>query len=505
MKKLNLKTFSRLKRQLTTQLLWISRLASTGQMRGLTAQIAHELLRSTLQIIGQLRPALASTLVVSAPLAIMTSKVEAQARFELRSGGANPFIGLQPDFFFTPSPFLADVDDDGDYDVIVGDDVGFLDYFENTSSQNAAPSFLYRAGDSNPFETIDVGDFSAPTFADLDNDGDLDAIVGEYTEYETPTLNYFENEGSNRSPLLVQKTGLANPLNGLSFPEVPLPALADIDGDRDFDLVLGTKDGSFSYLLNIGNIVSPNFVQRSGSLNPFNGLNIAGDSFSAPAIADVDRDGDLDMVSGSYEGTLFYYENLGSSRLPRYVNRTGTRNPFSQIDVGRLSDPTLADLDGDGDVDLVVGEGYFDGLLRYYENTDPGPVSGFPAWQAANFNLPDEAALATATADPDQDGRSNLVEFGLRSSPRVRGYFPIIRPLLNVNGLLSFTLGVRDDPGLTITAEFSDSPDFLDSTIIQPIINDPNPGDDLKTATFIDELTASEKRERYMRLVFELD
>jgi hypothetical protein len=467
-------------------------------------------LRRTLRLISRFRPAMASTLVVSVPMVTMIESADAQATFELRNGADNPFDGLAPDFFYTPSPTLADVDGDGDLDVIVGDDVGVIDYFENTASPRTPPNFLFRPGDSNPFEGIDVGDFSGPAFADLDNDGDLDAIIAEYTQYETPTLNYYRNEGSTRSPFLVQRLGLLSPVNRLPLPEVPMPALVDLDGDGDIDMIIGTRDGDFRYFQNTGNRIAPTFTERTGTLNPFNSLTVGVDSFSVPALADLDRDGDLDMVSGCYEGILYYFENTGTSRIPRFTARTGAANPFDDIDVGSLSDPALADLDGDGDVDLVVGEGYYDGLLRYFENTDPGPQSGFPAWQKLHFPLPADAALAAPEADPDADGQSNLVEFGLRTSPRIRSYVSIISPTLNDNAVLAYTIAVRDDSALLVFAEFSDSPEFnnptiVNPTIVNPVINDPVPGDDVKTATFIDTIIAAGSQQRYMRLVFELE
>ena len=58
--------------------------------------------------------------------------------------------------------------------------------------------------------------------------------------------------------------------------------------------------------------------------------------------------GDLDLVVGNEDGNLTYMENTGTSTAPAFVQRTGSANPFDGIDVGYLSKPTLGDLDGDG-------------------------------------------------------------------------------------------------------------------------------------------------------------
>ena len=210
-----------------------------------------------------------------------------------------------------------------------------------------------------------MGFASTPTFADINGDGLLDLVVGERRIEDT--LNYYENTGTASSPTYTERTGIANPFNSIGVGGFSTPTFADINGDGLLDLIIGERDGNLNYYENTGTASSPTYTARTGAANPFNGIGVGG--FSTPTFADINGDGDLDLVVGEDFGTLRYYENTGTASSPTYTARIGTANPWDGIDVGQFSAPTFADIDGDGDQDLVVGED--NGTLLYYENTIP--------------------------------------------------------------------------------------------------------------------------------------
>ena len=217
----------------------------------------------------------------------------------------------------------------GDADMIFGEKFGRFIYFENLGS-TLSPVFVQKSGDDNPFDGIDVGSYSAPALADLDNDGDLDLVAGD----GDGMLHFLENTGTSTAPVFVQRTGSENPFDGVS--SYSKPALADLDNDGDLDLVVGG-----GYFENTGTSTAPEFVQRMGSDNPFDGI-------GSGALADLDGDGDLDLVK---EGS--YFENVGSARVPRFMQRFEDLNPLNGIDYLYLHPAALLDLDGDGTLKVL--------------------------------------------------------------------------------------------------------------------------------------------------------
>jgi hypothetical protein len=103
------------------------------------------------------------------------------------------------------------------------------------------------------------------------------------------------------------------------------PAMGDLDGDGDLDMIVGTADGRLMYFENQGNAKQPRFrlVNETLTTQP-QGASPAGDdqnlviavgANAAPALTDIDGDGDLDMFVGSASGKIFFFRNVGNKFL----------------------------------------------------------------------------------------------------------------------------------------------------------------------------------------------
>lgn len=322
------------------------------------------------------------------------------------SYGDNPFDGLGK---VGNAPAFADLDGDGDLDAFIGNRDGIIAYYENSGGYSRdsganllqTPSFTRRSGANNPFDGLTVGGGSRPTLADLDGDGDPDALVGA----ADGTLRYDKNTGSALAPVFVAQSGAANPFDGVDVGDASAPILADLDGDGDLDAVIGAADGTIRYYKNTGNVLLPAFTAQTGAANFFSAID-AGDQ-SAPSLVDIDGDGDLDAFVGVLNGNTIYYENTGTALAPVFfISGNTLNNPLNGVDIGQNSTLTFADVDHDGDLDALLGGA--DGALLYYRNTGTAVTPVFSAQSGADnpfsgVDLGDNTAPAFADIDGDGD------------------------------------------------------------------------------------------------------
>ena len=283
------------------------------------------------------------------------------------TGSGNPFNGINASNFSIP--VFVDIDNDGDMDAFVGEFGGTVNFFRNDGTA-ANPNFTGALGSANPLDGIDVGVYAVPAFVDVDGDGDLDAFIGE----QDGILNFFRNDGTASNPELNRVTGAGNPFNGVDVGSNASPVFVDIDNDGDMDAFIGEYGGTLRFYRNDGSETEPNFVPVFGSGNPFNGVDIG--FVPTTAFVDFDNDGDLDAFLGEGYGTMFFYRNQGSASEADFTRVFGAENPFNGRDFGFDAAPFFVDIDDDGDMDAFVGHSNGvrnagSGTLNFFQATPP--------------------------------------------------------------------------------------------------------------------------------------
>ncbi len=264
----------------------------------------------------------------------------------------------------TFSVVLGDVDGDTDLDLVCGDLGGGASLYVNSSG-----TFGDSAAWKGPAEFT-----RSLALGDVDGDGDLDLVCG--------------NDGQGAALYLNVGGTFAKPAAWRGPPEATFSvALGDVDGDGDLDLVRGNYATGATGLvgttlyLNIGGT----FAGAPSWTGPLE------QTFSA-MLADVDSDGDLDLVCGNDgQGATFYPNSGGTFALtPAW---TGTIELTTSL--------ALGDVDGDGDLDLVRGN-YAQGATLYLSHG--GTFASSPAWVG-----PVVHANSVRMGDVDGDGDLDLV------------------------------------------------------------------------------------------------
>ena len=237
-------------------------------------------------------------------------------------------VGLKA---FTYAASFADYDNDGNLDL----------YCANYGV--GAQNVLYRNNGDGTFSDVTdlagVGDRSwswMGVWSDIDNDGDVDLYVvnGRYPVGEANKL--YRNNGDGTFAEVAKEAGVADGNWGLGA------SFADVDNDGDQDLFIYNYVGANNLYLNNGNGIFTQATEKIAGANDGWG--------KGPTFGDIDNDGDLDLYEGDCKLANQLYVNDGQGNFKNIADQ----QPAIQCATVRTKGTAFADIDNDGDLDLYV-------------------------------------------------------------------------------------------------------------------------------------------------------
>lgn len=236
--------------------------------------------------------------------------------------------GKPVDVFGMPSPNLADFDGDGDLDLLCGEFVDKFTYFENVGTRTAPK---YAAGrrvmlGDEPL-AMDLC-MIVPVAIDWDNDGDVDLIVGQ----EDGRVALVEHTGKMQAgqPVFAAPVFFRQVADELKLGSLVTPVSFDWDGDGDEDLVCGDAAGHIGWFENLDGGNPPKWAEArlleadgrllrilAGPNGSIQGPCEAKWGYLTLSVADWDHDGLPDLVVNSIWGKVVWFRNVGTRQAPR--------------------------------------------------------------------------------------------------------------------------------------------------------------------------------------------
>jgi VCBS repeat protein len=261
----------------------------------------------------------------------------------------------------------ADVDGDGDLDALsasVGDDK--IAWYENVGG--GGTSWVLHTISTTADGALSV------SAADVDGDGDLDALSASFWDDK---VAWYENVGGGGTSWVLHT--ISTTADG-----VRSVYAADMDGDGDFDgLSASLYDDKVAWYENVGG---------GGTSWALHTISTTYDAISVYA-GDVDGDGDLDALSASFlDSHIAWYENVGGGGTSWALHTVANTADLA-------SSVYAADVDKDGDLD-ALSSSHFDDEIAWYENVGGGGTS----WALHTISTTADAAKSVYAADVDGDG-----------------------------------------------------------------------------------------------------
>ncbi len=303
--------------------------------------------------------------------------------------------GKPIDTYGAPFPSMCDFDGDGDLDIICGEFIDKLTWFENIGSHNC-PKFA-----SGHYLQDENGDIIrlflqmiTPVAVDFNGDGYIDLMVGD----EDGRVAFIENTGrvrndkKSRMPIFKTPVYLKQRADNLKFGALSTPVSVDWDGDGDEDILAGNSAGNICLVENLSGGTSPRWAEprmfqlgnevirvMAGPNGSVQGPCEAKWGYTCFSVADWDNDGLKDLIVNTIWGEILWYKNTGDPLLlagPFKMNvhwdgippkpKWTWWNPAPNALVTQWrTTPVAIDWNNDGLMDLVMLD--HEGYLTYYE------------------------------------------------------------------------------------------------------------------------------------------
>lgn len=295
----------------------------------------------------------------------------------IQAGGAD----LRVDRYSVPS--LTDWNNDGLVDLIVGEkdnlSLGRARVYLNSGVPGAPAfsTFFHAQSLGQDLAVLASGCLGAfPRVVDWNGDGRDDLLVGLYdgtvSVYRNISTDPADPAFDGGALLEAGPAGAKTPVNVYSRATI---ALADWNADGARDLVMGAYDGKVRLYINQGTDAAPDLLAGVDVPSSLGGDLIVPTGRSSPALADLDGDGKKDLLVGNTEGRVLLYHNEGTNAAPVFGPYTAVTSEGTEITMGSYprSRPWVGDWNDDGVPDVLVGA--YDGRVRLYPGV-PEPTTG---------------------------------------------------------------------------------------------------------------------------------
>lgn len=269
-------------------------------------------------------------------------------------------------------PVLYDYDQDGLEDLIVAnfyrykpimDKESTIAYYRNTGTANN-PTYSYVDYDILNLSAESYGLRSIPAFGDTDNDGDEDLYLG----LQDGTLVFYENTSTGsvsvfNNPILNYQDNVGAVISAESYCH---PQLFDLNNDGLLDLILGKGNGNVSYYRNIGSLSNPSFQLENDTLGYIDVSFTTPNGYAAPHFFKIN--GEIMCFVGNVDGQISHFSSVDGNINSGQAFLLETHN-LAQIDVDAYSSCWVNDVDGNGNLDIFVGQD-LGGIYRFEHDTN---------------------------------------------------------------------------------------------------------------------------------------